>query len=171
MKVLISNNRLSIVYLEENMSYDVWQNSLDEDNRRFVPDEVFETLKETQEVVKQLIDCYSNEEGPYIYAVIRNEDKTNLGYVQLVWINEGYEIGYHIAKKYTGHVYATEAVNLYLEYLKDNSDLKEVYGVALATNKASRRVLEKTGFMLYFEGYDSYQGKKRKIIKTVKAVK
>ena len=171
MKTLISNDNISIVYLEESMSYDVWQNSLDEDNRRFVPDEVFETLEEAQDVVKALIDCYSHEDGPFIYAVIRNIDSANLGYVQLVKINEGYEIGYHIAKKYTGHGYATEAVNLFLDYLKNNSNLKDIYGVALATNKASRRVLEKTGFKLYFEGMDLYQCKRRKIIKTVKAVK
>ena len=171
MKTLINNDHISIVYLEENMSYDVWQNSLDEDNRRFVPDEVFETLEEAQDVVKALIDSYSHEDGPFIYAVIRNIDSANLGYVQLVKINEGYEIGYHIAKRYTGHGYATEAVNLFLDYLKNNSSLKEIYGVALATNKASRRVLEKTGFKLYFEGMDLYQGKRRKIIKTVKAVK
>ena len=171
MKTLIKNDHISIVYLEESMSYDVWQNSLDEDNRRFVPDEVFETLEEAQDVVKALINSYSHEDGPFIYAVIRNIDSANLGYVQLVKINEGYEIGYHIAKKYTGHGYATEAVNLFLDYLKNNSNLKEIYGVALATNKASRRVLEKTGFKLYFEGMDLYQGKRRKIIKTVKAVK
>ena len=170
MKILINNDHVSIVYLEENMSYDVWQNSLDEDNRRFVPDEVFETLEEAQDVVKALIDCYSHEDGPFIYAVIRNMDSANLGYVQLVKISEGYEIGYHIAKRYTGHGYATEAVNLFLDYLKNNSNLKEIYGVALATNKASRRVLEKAGFKLYFEGMDLYQGKRRKIIKTVKAL-
>ena len=170
MKTLINNDHISIVYLEESMSYDVWQNSLDEDNRRFVPDEVFETLEEAQDVVKALISSYSHEDGPFIYAVIRNIDSANLGYVQLVKINEGYEIGYHIAKRYTGHGYATEAVNLFLDYLKNNSSLKEIYGVALATNKASRRVLEKTGFKLFFEGMDLYQGKRRKIIKTVKAL-
>ena len=36
------------------MAYDVWQNSLDEDNRKYVPDEVFETLEEAQEVIKSL---------------------------------------------------------------------------------------------------------------------
>ena len=170
MKILIRNDSISIVYLEESMSCDVWQNSLDEDNRKFVPDEVFETLEEAQDVVKALINSYSHEDGPFIYAVIRNIDSANLGYVQLVKINEGYEIGYHIAKRYTGHGYATEAVNLFLDYLKNNSNLKEIYGVALATNKASRRVLEKAGFKLYFEGMDLYQGKRRKIIKTVKAL-
>ena len=163
---LISNDVLSINYMNMNMCYDVWKNSLDEDNKKFVPDEVFETLDEAKEVVAQIIQSYQSESGPFVYAVTRNSDEANLGYVQLVKIKEGWEIGYHIAKKYTGNGYATTAVKLFLEHLK-NGGYKQIYGVALASNKASRRVLEKTGFKLFFEGYGTYQGRKRKIIRTL----
>ena len=167
-KLLIKDEEFSIVYLDETMCFDIWQNSLDKNNRRFVPDEVFDTLEETTEVVNSLIKSYDNEEGPFIYPVIRNSDNANLGYVQLVMINEGWEIGYHIAEKYCGNGYATHAVSLFLQYLKQEGRVTELYGVALSANKASRRVLEKNGFELYFEGIDWYQGKKRKIIKTIK---
>ena len=149
------------------MYHDVWQNSLDENNRRFVPDEVFETLEEAKEVVDSIISWYESVDGPFIYAVIRNSDSANLGYVQLVNIPEGKEIGYHIAKKYNGNGYASKAVSLFLQYLKDNTDVKEIYGIALADNFASRRVLEKNGFKLYFEGDGPYQGQTRKIIKSI----
>ena len=167
-KVKISNSSIQIVEMDQSMAYDVWQNSLDEDNRKYVPDEVFKTLEEAKGVIDFIIESYKSKEGPFIYAVIRKEDNANIGYVQLVKIDEGYEIGYHIAKKYTGKGYATEAVKLFLEYLKDNTDLKKVYGVALAENKASCRVLEKCGFKLYFEGQGLYQGNKKQIIKTIK---
>ena len=170
-KALIIGNNLSICFFDKSMAYDVWQNSLDEDNRKYVPDEVFETLEEAQEVVKELIVSYSSKDGPFVYAVIRNKDKANLGYVQLVKIQEGWEIGYHIAKIYTGKGYATEAVNLFLNYLKDKTDIKEVYGIALKTNKASKRVLEKTGFKTIYEGPGIYQGKRRQIIKAIKELK
>jgi len=170
-KTLISNDNLSIAQMDESMYYDVWQNSLDEDNRRFVPDEVFETLEDAKEVVDQLISCYDTEEGPFVYAVIRNNDYANIGYVQLIQIEEGWEIGYHIAKKYTGNGYATEAVKLFLNYLRDNTDVKDLYGIALADNKASRRVLEKCGFILFFEGSGQYQGRERKIIRTLIRIK
>ena len=170
MYYLAQDDILLITKMTTDMAYDVWQNSLDEDNRRFVPDEVFETLEEASEVVNQIIECYDSEDGPFIYAVIRKEDQANLGYVQLVKIEEGWEIGYHIAERYTGKGYATQAVGLFLEYLKQSNKVKEVYGIALAANKASRRVLEKNGFELYFEGVGNYQGKKRKIIKSIKKV-
>ena len=168
---LIQDGILLIKKMDNSMSYDVWQNSLDEDNRRFVPDEVFETLEDAEGVIDFIISSYENKEGPYIYAVIRKSDNANIGYVQLVKIDEGWEIGYHIAKKYTGNGYATRAVNLYMNYLKDNTDIKEVYGVALEDNLASRRVLDKCGFILYFEGEGDYQGNKRVIIKTKKLLK
>ena len=154
--------------MDESMYEDVYRNSQDEDNRRFVPDEVFDSLEETKEVVDHIIASYDSVDGPFIYAVIRKKDNANIGYVQLVKIEEGWEIGYHIAKRYTGHGYATEAVKLFLDYIRNNMDIKQVYGIALFDNKASRRVLEKCGFELIFEGIDLYQGTKRQIIRTIK---
>ena len=154
--------------MDESMYEDVYLNSQDEDNRRFVPDEVFDSLEETKEVVDHIIASYDSVDGPFIYAVIRKKDNANIGYVQLVKIEEGWEIGYHIAKRYTGHGYATEAVKLFLDYIKDNMDIKQVYGIALFDNKASRRVLEKCGFELIYEGNGIYQGSERKIIRTIK---
>ena len=168
---LVQDGILLITKMTKDMAYDVWQNSLDEDNKRFVPDEVFETLEDAKGVIDFIINSYESKDGPFIYPIIRKEDNANIGYVQLVKILEGWEIGYHIAKRYTGHGYATRAVNLYLSYLKDNTDIKEVYGVALADNLASRRVLDKCGFVLYFEGEGDYQGNKRVIIKTKRILK
>lgn len=167
-KIITSSKRLVIVHMTNDMAYDIWQNSLDEDNRRFVPDEVFETLEDAKEVIEQIISCYQSEDGPFIYAILRKNDNANIGYVQLVKIDEGWEIGYHIAKIYTGNNYATEALLAFLDYLKTSTDLKEVFGVALFTNVASRRVLQKCGFEVFFEGVGMYQGRKRKIIKSIK---
>lgn len=168
--IIAQNDVIEIRIMDTSMIYDVWQNSLDENNRTFVPDEVFETLEDATEVVNQIIQSYKSKDGPFIFAVIRKEGSVNMGYVQLVKIEEGWEIGYHIAKLYTGKGYATEAVELFLKYLKENTKIKEVYGIALAANKASRRVLEKCGFELIYEGDGLYQGKERKIIRTTKTL-
>ena len=167
-QIIIENDRLQIVRMNQSMYYDVYRNSQDDNNRKYVPDEVFDSLEEASEVVNQIINCYDSEDGPFVYAVIRKKDNVNLGYVQLVKIEEGWEIGYHIAEIYTGNGYATEAVNLFMDYIKNSTDLKQIIGIALATNKASRRVLEKCGFESIYEGTGLYQGRKRKIIKTIK---
>ena len=167
-EIIIESDILKITKLDQSMYEDVYLNSQDSNNRKYVPDEVFDSLEIAKEVVDQLISSYDNEDGPFVYAVIRKSDNANLGYVQLIKIEEGWEIGYHIAEKYTGNGYATEAVKIFLKYLKNTAKLNQIIGIALAANKASRRVLDKCGFELIYEGIGLYQGRKRKIIKTIK---
>lgn len=167
-KIIARNEILKIQTMDVSMYYDVWRNSLDDNNRKFVPDEVFETLEEASLVVDQIIKNYETQDGPFVYAVIRSEDNMNLGYVQLINLGDFWEIGYHIAKKFNDKGYATSAVKLFLHYLEKETNLKEIYGIALSANKASVRVLDKCGFELLYEGNGQYQGNKRKIVKYVK---
>lgn len=164
----LETSRLVITELTMEMAQAVHENSLDEDNRRFVPDEVFETLEEARETVAFLMSQYGALEGPQVYAVLTKEGNQNIGYVQLVPIeNSHWEIGYHIGKQYTGQGYATEAVQAFLPVMAKAVGIKEVYGICLKENLASRRVMEKCGFEPLFDGMGAYQGEQREIIKRV----
>ena len=114
----IETERLVITEFDLSMAESVHKNSLDEDSRRFVPDEVFETVEEAKETIEFLLGCYESGEGPLVYPVLL-KDETNVGYVQLVPIEEGYEVGYHIGKQYTKNGYATEALKAFLEFMKE----------------------------------------------------
>lgn len=164
--MLIKTKRLTITDFTPDMAYDVHINSLDEDNRRFVPDEVFETVDEARETVEFLISRYGGNEGPFVHPVLL-EDNTNIGYVQLVEINDGWEIGYHIAKKFTGNGYATEAVTAFLPYMLDKMKLREIIGICLSDNLASKKVMQKCGFKFEFEGIGDYQGEKKSIARYI----
>ena len=159
----IETERLIITEFTLDMAEDVHKNSLDEDNRRFVPDEVFETVQEARETVEYLMTRYSGSEGPFVYPVLLKADQTNVGYVQLVPVEEGWEIGYHIAKAHTGKGYAAEAVRAFLPVITLERHLERVFGICVAENYASRRVMEKCGFTKLFEGIGLYQGHERNI--------
>ena len=162
----IETERLIITEFSIEMAQAVHENSLDEDNRRFVPDEVFETVDEARETIEFLMSRYESEEGPFVYPVItKNGD--NIGYVQLAQVEEGWEIGYHIAKKYTGKGYATEAVKAFLPYIAAKKALQVIWGVCLKDNQASVRVMEKCGFENAFTGEGDYQGERREIVKNI----
>ncbi len=164
----IETERLIITEMTMDMAQDVHKNSLDEDIRRFVPDEVFETVEEAQETIEFIMSQYGSKEGPFIYALITKEANENIGYVQLVPIDDGkWEIGYHVAKVYTGKGYATEAVKAFLPIISDYVGVKEVYGVRLLENKASGRVLEKCGFETFFTGEGAYHDGVYEISKSV----
>ena len=150
------------------MAQTVRENSMDEDNIKFVPDEVWESTEEVEETLDFLISRYGSFEGPLVYPVIVKETEANVGYVQLCPLDDGnWEVGYHIAKKYTGNGYATEAVRAFLPVITGYLGLSEVYGVCLAENRASQAVLHKCGFECIFCGTGAYQGVDREILKYI----
>ena len=163
----IKNPRLTITSFSPDMAQSVYENSQDEDTRRFVPDEVYDSAEEARETIEFLISRYDSTDGPFVYPVLTNEGQ-NIGYVQLCKLEDGsWEIGYHIAKDFTGKGYATEAIKAFLPAMAHKLNIKEVYGICLAENAASVRVLEKCGFTQIYQGMGIYQGKETQIIKTI----
>ncbi len=161
--MLLETERLIITEFTPDMAQAVHENSLDEDNRRFVPDEVFETVEEAAETIDFLMSRYGGSEGPFVYPVL-TKDGSNIGYVQAVPLGDGvWEVGYHIGAAYTKKGYATEAVRAFLPVIMKNIGIDKMAGVCLADNIASRKVMEKCGFVKEFEGIGDYQGEKRNI--------
>lgn len=163
----IETTRLIITEFTMDMARDVHINSLDEDNRRFVPDEVFETVEDAAETVEFLMGVYENGNGPLVYPVTLKDD-TYIGYVQAVPFDDGtWEVGYHIGVNYTRQGYATEAVTAFLPVIMKQIGITEMTGICLADNKASAKVMERCGFIKLYQGNGNYQGEEREICKFV----
>jgi RimJ/RimL family protein N-acetyltransferase len=159
----IETERLTITRFTMDMAEAVHLNSLDEDNRRFVPDEVFETVEEAADTVGFLMGVYENGDGPLVYPALL-KDGTYIGYVQAVPFDDGtWEVGYHIGANYTKQGYATEAVKSFLPVIMPKLGLQRIKGICLADNFASRKVMERCGFVKEFEGPGPYQGAERNI--------
>jgi len=164
----IKTPRLTITRFSLDMAQSVYENSQDTDIRRFVPDEVYNSVEEAREAIDFLISRYNSADGPFVYPVFTNDGGKNIGYVQLckLELEDGaWEIGYHIAKDFTGKGYATEAVKAFLPAMTQKLNIKEVYGICLAENTSSVRVLEKCGFSKIYQGLGNYQGKEAQIKK------
>ena len=157
----IKTHRLLITELDPSMAESLHMLSLDEDTRRYLPDEVFETVDEALETIGYLLACRESGLGPQVLAVTLGSEL--VGYVQASPIPEGWEIGYHIGGAFTGRGYATEAVRAFLQVMLPALGIDRIYGVCLAENRASLRVLEKCGFETISEGLGVYQGKERPI--------
>lgn len=162
----IKTARLLISDFDPSMARAVHLGSLDEDTRRFLPDEVFETEEIASAVIADLIDCYNGTEGPFVHPMLAND--AYVGYVQLVPTDNGaWEIGYHTVRAYAGQGFATEAVQAFLPVMMDKLNLHQVDGVCDARNIASIRVLKKCGFQQVIDGEGLYQGTMRPIVKMV----
>ena len=159
----LETKRLTITQFRPDMAQSVHLQSLDADNRRFVPDEVFETVEEAAETIAFLIGCYQTGEGPLVYPVLL-KNGAYIGYVQAVPLEDGtWEIGYHIGAAYTKQGYATEAVAAFLPVIMEKLSIRQMKGVCLTENRASVKVLERCGFVKEYEGLGSYQGSERSI--------
>lgn len=166
----IKTERLTITTFFPDMAQAVYENSQDEDTRRFMPDEVYDSVEEAREAIAFLMSRYDTTDGPFVYPIITNADGKNIGYVQLCKLEleeVSWEIGYHIAKNFTGKGYATEAVKAFLPAIAKKLNIEEVYGICLAENLASVRVLEKCGFTQIYTGTGNYQGQDAQIIKAI----
>ena len=161
----IETERLIITEFTMDMAEAVHLNSLDEDNRRFVPDEVFETVEEAADTVGFLMGVYENGDGPLVYPALL-KDGTYIGYVQAVPFDDGtWEVGYHNGGAFTKQGYATEAVKAFLPVIMPKLGIDRIKGICLANNKASQKVMERCGFVKEFEGIGPYQGEERPICK------
>lgn len=161
----IETARLLITDFTPDMARAVHLGSLDEDTRRFVPDEVFETEEIARNVIVDLMEAAATPDGPFVHPMLRCGEY--VGYVQLVPCGEGWEIGYHTVRSHTGQGYATEAVRAFLPVMMRKCGIDRVYGICCAENAASVRVLEKCGFRLIARGPGEYQGQRRDVVKMV----
>lgn len=146
----IQTERLTITEFTQAMARSHHLNSLDADNREFLSDEVCETVEAAREKIAWLAGYYENADGPLVYPVLL-QDATHIGHVQACPIYEGWEVGFHIAAAHTGRGYATEAVRAFLPVVMQRLGIGRIMGIARADNPASRRVLEKCGFVLESE--------------------
>lgn len=166
----IETERLRIVPFTAAMADSVCRNSLDRDNREFLPDEVFETPAEALETILYLMDCYDGD-GPQVYPVLLR-DGTQIGHVQAVPLADGsWEIGYHIGAAYTGKGYATEAVRAFVPVIMDRLGINRIWGICRADNPASEAVLRRCGFARQYKGPGLHHGRQREICRYLYTLK
>ena len=166
--IKIITDRLLITTFDKSMANSVHLNSLDEDNRLFVPDEVFETEQVAKETIIFLTECYKNIKGPFVYPILLKTGE-NIGYVQAVPIDDEWEVGYHIAKKYTSKGYASEALKAFIPFIMEKIGINHIWGICRSDNIASIKVLEKCAFKLEHTGIEKYRGQNHQVCKYVYA--
>lgn len=161
----IETERLIITVFDSGMVEDVHKQSLDADTRRFLPDEVFETVQQAEKTIAVVMDCYTTGNSPQVYPVLK-KDGTYIGYVQAVRMKDGFwEIGYQIGSEYRRQGYATEAVKAFMPEIMKQLGITQLSAVCMEENIVSRKVLEHCGFQCVYEGIGTYQGSVQRIYK------
>ena len=161
----IKTERLRIVDLDISMANDIYLLSKDDDMKKYLSDEVFDSEDEAREAIMSLIAYYENNDGPLVYPILLQD--IVIGYVEAVPLHDQWEVGYHIGNKYTNNGYASESLSHFIPFIMKHMNIKELTGVCIKENVASIRVLEKCGFVKYYEGNAKYLHKETIVCKYI----
>lgn len=111
--------------------------------------EEYYTLKGQINQINSYLDKMKRDET-YYFGVFRNEDNLLVGSINLFQLFrddlQSAFIGYFLDKDNNGKGYASEAVQLIVKYAFNEINLHRIEAGVMPWNKASIRVLEKSGF-------------------------
>ncbi len=158
------------VFLRKFVSNDspkVFQMSLENGMRQWIPDQVYAYLQEAESELNVLMQQYesgkSPAETPIVFGVCIKESGELIGHAGLSPLNGKVEIGYAIEDCQQRKGYATEAIKAISSWGLSFYRLPEILGVVATANTASCRALEKAGFTLSEEKEQALHGKVRPV--------
>ena len=135
--------------------------------RRWLPSHVYADVAQAKVAVAYLIGCYASpgdaKQGPYVLAVELRRTRELLGHVGFSPLAGEVEVSYAIAEAARGHGYAAEALAAACNWAADAFALPSVAAVTATANVASRRVLERVGFLLHGEEAMHFQGTEQQV--------
>ncbi|MDE7292937.1 MAG: GNAT family N-acetyltransferase [Oscillospiraceae bacterium] len=149
MEYIFETEHLKIRKFEPDDAIDLYKNHLEEDVKKWIPNESYADIEEARGAVDFYIDCVKNKHLPYVLAV---ELKSTGELIGDTGVNEALgnpnevEIGYGICKRYSGKGYATELLGAMTNYIAETFGINILYGRVMHGNNASVRVLEKNGY-------------------------
>ena len=149
MKYVFETEHLKVRKFEIEDAKRLYENHLEEEVKRWIPNESYADMEETQEAIRVYIDCVNGRHLPYVLAVELKETGELIGDTGVNEVegnSNEVEIGYGICKRYSGNGYATELLNAMTEFIAKTFGINILYGRVMHGNTASVRVLEKNGY-------------------------
>ena len=124
--------------------------ALQDEMKRFIETQTVNILKTAY--TEMLSGCLNHPDQWQWYAIwmIELNDGTHIGELCFKGLDSNgiAEIGYGISEKYLNNGYATEAVKAVLEWAFNNPNITAIEAETDSENVASKRVLEKCGFIV-----------------------
>ena len=149
MEYIFETEHLRIRKFEPEDAKCLYENHLEEEVKKWIPNESYADMEEAQRAIRFYVDCVNKRRLPYVLAVELKETSELIGDtgVNEVEGNPGeVEIGYGICKKYSGKGYATELLKAMTDFIVETFGINILYGRVMHGNNASVRVLEKNGY-------------------------
>lgn len=156
MQHIFETENLRIRKFEIKDAKGLYENHLEEEIKKWIPNESYADIEEAQDAINFYVDCVNNRHLPYVLAVELKETGELIGDTGVNEVEgktDEVEIGYVICKKYSGKGYATELLNAMTEFIVSAFGITVLYGRVMRGNDVSVRVLEKNGYRFVTEEF------------------
>ena len=130
--------------------------------RRWLPSRVYADLAQAEAAVGYLIRSYASPGdpriGPYVLGIEQRTTARLLGHVGFSPLDDDVEVSYAIAETARGYGYGAEALSHACNWIAGAFALRRLVAATAAANAASRRVLERAGFVHQRDEVMRFQG-------------
>ena len=148
-ELICKNDRIRIRSFLPSDAPLIFAYSQEASTHRELPDEVFDSLEETQENLSRLNQLSAARQYPMVFCVADAKSDLPLGHVSLSTLRQSaVEIGYAIGEDHQGQGYGKMAAALFTRWALDAGGLSTLYGVVKESNPASIRCLEEAGYTM-----------------------
>ena len=149
MKTLIETERLVLREITFGDKEELFELHADPDVQKWTGEPVVESMKEIEQAIAKRHNDYKKY-GFGRLAAIQMETSEFIGWAGLTYLPEfdKVDLGYRLKKKYWGMGFATEASKAIIDHGFNVLNLDLIIAIAMPENKASIRVMEKSG-MIY----------------------
>ena len=156
MSEMIETERLIIRKFRDEDARKLYENHLDEEVRKWFPNECYANQEEAQDAIRFYAGCVENGNLPFVLGVELKETGELIGDTGISEVEgkpDETEIGYCIGAQYRGRGYATELLNAISAYVASRFGIRAIYGRVVHGNEASAKVLEKNGYRFVKEEF------------------
>lgn len=146
--IKLETNRLLLRRLESNDYTDMYNNwCSDPDVTRYLPWDTHKSIEDTKEILNIWINEYNNDHT-YRWIIIEKNNNIPIGTIDVVSkdiSNSVFEIGHCYSKNYWHKGYATEALDVVINFLFNEVKVDLIIAKHYENNIASGKVMQKVG--------------------------
>lgn len=156
MDVILETGRLVIRKFRDGDARQLYENHMDDEVRKWFPNECYADLAEAQDAIRFYADCVDNGRLPFVLGVELKETGELIGDTGISAVEgkpDETEIGYCIGAKYRGKGYAAELLRAVTGDVPGRFGVRVIYGRVVHGNEASAKVLEKCGYQFLREEF------------------
>ena len=149
MDMLFETEHLIVRIFKPEDAQQLYENHMDEEVRKWFPNECYADLEEAQDAIRFYADCVEHGRLPFVLGVELKSTGELIGDAGISEVEgkpDETEVGYCIGQKHRSKGYATELLRAVSGFVVSRFGIGVIWGRVVSGNEASVKVLEKSGY-------------------------